>query len=229
MNSIDRWQGLGLASLLALGAVTPTASVASEKPHVEPARIEGDGPAVKAEGDFPGNLDEALNLIYAGKGGEGGIGLTKLWPRISAPALSGEQVRRTLIGNTIRQQDVLAIYFNPDGTLESWFNEWTEQDAAKCPAGKKHVAGDGWSMRDGRCFARTIVPVTGTWKIKNHQVCPVLIWDGSRTENFKSGKNDTCWYVALILDQVVLFDTDGEIQGRGKELKRGRQLGQVVE
>ena len=176
--------------------------------------------AVEAEGDFVGDFDKAARLMLEGQGGLDGIGMTKMWPRISAPALTGEQIRKIVTGNTVRNNESVALYFSADSTVEAWFDDWTAVAAGvKCPS--PEVGGDEYSYRENACQKKTIVPVKGSWEVRDDKLCPKLVW--------ATGKNETCWYVALILDKVVLFDEAGKLLGFGKSVKRGKVLDQVVD
>lgn len=187
----------------------------SEQPAAEP-------PAAEPGGDFPGNFDEALTLFHGGEGGKKGIGMTKLWPRVSVPALSDAQLRTALIGNTFRTPDMMsregdsiAFYMDPAGTVEAWFTEWDKQENPKlCPA--QDVKGDEFVIKDGICHKRRFVDVVGKWEIKNNQLCPSLTWTDGGTQQ--------CWYFVLLLNRLALFDTAGNMLGNEKTLTRGKAL-----
>lgn len=171
------------------------------------------------EGDFNGDVVEARDKIFSGVGGEDGIGMTRMWPRVSIPALSNEEIRTVISGNTVRNNESIAVYFATDGTLESWYVDWTDAEARACtPRAMKNRA---FVLRDGKCQKKTIVDVKGAWTIRDNKVCPILRWNGEERK--------PCWYVALIVDRVVLFGEDGAMLGRGKSLKKGRILDQIVD
>ena len=178
--------------------------------------------------EFQGDLNQAVQLIFAGKGGYGGIGLGKMWPRLSIPALSGEQIRTALVGNTISNAEALGAYFNPEGSIEAWFVNWMAPPGkSKCPV--KEIRGDAWRLLDGACRAKEIVPVRGAWRVDDNQMCVELAWDTSASGNIQAGTEKECWYVALVLDQIAFFHDSGAITSNGKRLLRGRALEQVVE
>lgn len=165
------------------------------------------------------DLDRAMALIFEGRGGEDGIGMSKLWPRLTIPALTSEQITKIVTGNTVRNNESIALYFDPEGTVDSWYVDWAKDESARCP--QPEVKDDGFQIRDGVCHRKTVVPVAGKWQVRENKLCSSLAW--------LSEKRDQCWNVALVLDQVVLFSDAGEILGRGKQLRRGRALDQVVE
>ena len=63
---------------------------------------------------FPGNIDKAVSNIFAGEGGEGGAGLSLMWPSITIPALSSADIKKVVSGNTLRTDGHVAWYFTPD-------------------------------------------------------------------------------------------------------------------
>src|SRR3546814_17578709 len=50
---------------------------------------------------YPTGFDKALSLMLAGEGGENGIGSHRVWPTLSFPALTTEQIQKALTGNTL--------------------------------------------------------------------------------------------------------------------------------
>jgi hypothetical protein len=229
MNHFHRALAPSVLMVLALGA--PALAAPAEEP---PAATPPAGEAPPAEeapaaepGDFPGDFDQAIDLFYDGEGGKKGIGMTKLWPRVSVPALSDAQLRKVLIGNTFRTPDMfakegdsIAFYMDPSGSVEAWFNEWDKQeDLRQCP--KKDVRGDDFLVKDGVCHKRRFIDVAGKWEIRNNQLCPSLTWVG--------GSTDPCWYFVMLLNRVALFDTAGDMLGYEKTLTRGKALSKVTE
>lgn len=191
----------------------------SEQPAAEPQTVDNTG-------DFPGNFDEALTLFHGGEGGKKGIGMTKLWPRVSVPALSDAQLRAALIGNTFRTPDMfakeggdsIAFYMDPAGTVEAWFIEWDKQESPTiCP--QQDVTGDEFFVKDGICHKRRFVDVVGKWEIKNNQLCPSLTW--------KDGGTEQCWYFVMLLNRLALFDGAGNMLGNEKTLTKGKALSKL--
>lgn len=178
-------------------------------------------PASEA-GDFPGDFDKAITLFHQGEGGKEGIGMTKLWPRVSVPALSDAQLRKALVGNSFRtldgfsqEDDGIAFYIRADGAAEAWFTEWDKQERLDaCP--RKDVKGDDYQVKDGVCHKRRYVDVTGRWEIRNNQFCPSLTWQGGATQQ--------CWYFVMLLNRLALFDPAGNMLGNEKTLHSGRAL-----
>ena len=173
-------------------------------------------------GDFPGDFDKALSLFHDGEGGQKGIGMSKLWPRVSVPALNEGQLRKLLVGNTFRTPDMvskegdsIAFYTAPGGSVEAWFTEWDEQkDPRSCP--QKEIKGDDFIRKGSTCHKRRFVDVTGSWEIKNHRLCPTLTWQGGGTAQ--------CWYFVMLLNRVALFDDAGEMLGDEKTVEKGKVL-----
>src|SRR3546814_8233814 len=62
-----------------------------------------DVPTTASPTDFvyPTGFDKALSLMLAGEGGENGIGSHRVWPTLSFPALTTEQIQKALTGNTL--------------------------------------------------------------------------------------------------------------------------------
>lgn len=213
MNGIRKntFQLIALAMLA--GALVAPVSADEKKSDKEASAVTG---------DFPGDFNEAAALFYDGEGGKEGIGMTKLWPRVSVPALSDEQLKKLLVGNSFRAPDMFskegdhtAFYIDPSGSVEAWFNEWDKQeDLKRCPA--KDVKGDDFIVKDGACHKRRFVDVVGKWEIRNNQLCPSLTWEGGSTQQ--------CWYFVMLLNRVALFDGAGNMLGYEKTLHKGKAL-----
>lgn len=146
--------------------------------------------------------------------------LPAMWPRLSIPALSTAQVDQAVRGNTIRLNDHVAVYFDPAGRIEAWLNEWAAADSPK-RCSQPEIAGDDFRIEDGECKRKSIVPVTGEWQARNNSLCVVL--------RMPNETESECWYVALVTDQVALFDETGDMLGRMKVLRRGRVLAQIAD
>jgi hypothetical protein len=209
-----------LAAALLMSAAPIAMAAAAEETKVEQPPAEQ--PAAEISGDFPGDFDEALTLFHSGEGGKKGVGMSKLWPRVSVPALSDAQLRALLIGNTFRtpdpfamEGDSIAFYVDPAGTVEAWYTEWDKQpDSKLCPA--KEVKGDEFAIKDGSCHKLRFVDVAGTWEIKNNQLCPSLTWSDGGTQQ--------CWYFVMLLNRVALFDPAGNMLGNEKRILKGKAL-----
>lgn len=61
-----------------------------------------------------------METISDGEGGEAGLGMTKLVPSVSVPALRSDQFARVLIGNTVRFSNRFASHFDPGDDAEGW-------------------------------------------------------------------------------------------------------------
>lgn len=216
------WFGLGVFATVSTAAVVAPAGLApiprahaAEGSKAASAADEKAGPEV----GFQGDLAHALEKIFAGEGGEGGAGLTTMWPRVSAPALTGEQIRQTVTGNTVHSGEHHALYFGKNGTVEGWYATWAKSPAAQsCP--KTEIAGDDFFLAGEACYLKTVHNFSGPWQVRDHQLCATIDWMGER--------KNPCWYVTLLLDRVALFQASGEIEGKGNDLKRGKVLSQIA-
>jgi hypothetical protein len=186
--------------------------------HASAAAAAGDaGAGAASKGTFLGNLDNALEKIFAGEGGEAGAGLTPMWPSVTAPALTGPEIEKVVKGNTLTMTWHYDYHFAADGSLAGTNTTFKKLgDASKCPA--KIVEGDGYSLSSDKrsCWKTTVVPTAGAWSVKNHQLCLDIRWTG--------GVKQACQYVAILLDDIALFDVTGTIDGKGMKLVKGKQL-----
>lgn len=213
------WLGIGVVATVAAGAqvVRHTGGPISTVQAAEGSEAGEKGSSADGIG-FQGDLAHALDKIFAGEGGEGGAGLTPMWPRVTAPALTGEQVKTVVTGNTIHMPEHQAMYFDKNGTLEGWYATWAKgADPKACP--KTEVPGDNYFRAGENCFVKTVHQVSGPWEVRDHQLCAKIQWLGER--------KDPCWYVTILLDDIALFDAAGKIEGKGNDLKRGKVLSQL--
>src|SRR5688500_13429230 len=200
------WYGIGAcASLAAVAAVNdqPTAQAATPP----------------AKGTFVGDLDHALQNIFAGEGGEGGAGLTLMWPTVTAPALTGPEIAKVVTGNSLQLEGHFSYYFTAQQRVEGLSIEWQKLPSVKdCPA--QNVEGSEFYLntRENVCWKSKTLPLQGSWKINNHQLCFDVTWEG--------GKKQDCRYVAILLDDVALFDASGKLDSKGHTLLQGKQLEQ---
>lgn len=177
----------------------------------------GEGGATESSGTFEGDLDQTITYILTGTGNEGGAGLSPMWPRVSAPALTGPEIRKVVAGNTLQTIENRGYYFAPDGRLEGWTAEWNQIDNfSACP--KPEVAGDPYYLapKSNTCWTKTATPLAARWKIEDHQLCIV--------GNVPDVGNNPCSYVTILLDAVALFDQNGKVIGEGMKLTAGRTL-----
>jgi hypothetical protein len=193
------WFGIG--ACVTLGAV---ATAASDQPT-----------PVKAT--FVGNLDRALENIFAGEGGEGGAGLTPMWPSVVAPALTGPEIEKVVKGNSLQLQGHIGYHFTTRNTVEGNYTHWDQlPKASDCPVPNKDDSDFYLNPKDNVCWKRKVLPLQGSWQVKNHQLCLDVSWTG--------GKKQDCRYVTILLDDIALFDADGNIDGKGHKLFKGKQL-----
>lgn len=164
---------------------------------------------------FPGNLDKAVSNIFAGEGGEGGAGLTAMWPSVVAPALSSADIEKVVSGNTLRTNGHFAWYFAADRSLEGGQTEWTPVERKLCPA--KEVETDTVYLgTDGICYSYKLYPSKGSWSVRDNQLCLNISW--------ATGKKSDCRYLTILLDDLALFDGQGKIDGKGMKLLKGKSI-----
>ncbi len=175
-----------------------------------------DEPTTKRDGYFNNDFDSDLNSMLD-PNAEEGPSLPPMWPRISIPALSTQQVEKMVRGNTLRRDEDAAVYFASDGSLEGWINDWAPVSADRCPATEK--AGDAVRRHAEKCEGKKTTYATGSWQTRNNAVCVELRMP-HETER-------QCWYLAIVSSKVALFEDNGEVLGELKALKAGRVLGQL--
>jgi hypothetical protein len=164
---------------------------------------------------FQGNIDKAVSNIFAGEGGEGGAGLSLMWPSITIPALSSTDITKVVSGNTLRTDAHVAWYFTPDQRIEGGFVEWKATEQQLCPA--KDIATDAFYRgTDGICYTYKLYESKGTWSVRDNQLCLDVSW--------ATGAKKDCRYIAILLDDIALFDAKGKIDGKGMKLLKGKAL-----
>lgn len=164
---------------------------------------------------FLGNLDKAVSNIFAGEGGEGGVGMTPMWPSITIPALSSADLPKVVSGNTLRTNGHVAWYFDPNGSVEGGYVDWKSTEQKNCPA-KDDPKDRFYRGTDGVCYTYTLYPSKGTWSVRDNQLCLDVTWD--------AGSKKGCRYVAILLDDIALFDGNGKIDGKGMKLLKGKSI-----
>lgn len=167
--------------------------------------------------DYPGGtVEEAVDLILAGEAGERGMGMTKMWPQITIPALSNDQINTVVAGNTLRANEAVAHFFDESGKVTGWQVEWNplpESQWQRCP--RVGVAGDEYYLRDdGTCFEMAVEEVNGTWKVSDNKLCTDITWSEKR-------QND-CFHLALVIDRVILFNSHGAPHKKQLRLAAGK-------
>jgi hypothetical protein len=179
--------------------------------HGQPAGEAGES----GYSSFQGDLDKAVSNIFAGEGGEGGAGLSRMWPSITIPALSSADIKKVVSGNTLRTDGHVAWYLAPDLRIEGGFVEWKATDAQSCP--QQEIATDAFHRgTDGVCYTYKLYPSKGTWSVRDNQLCVNVSWD--------TGAKNDCRYVAILLEDIVLFDQTGKIDGKGMKLLKGKSI-----
>lgn len=215
------WYGVGVCATLA----TVAAGVATANENVALSAITPAQAATPtadqapAKGTFVGNLDTALANIFAGEGGEGGAGLTPMWPSVVAPALTGPEIAKVVTGNTLQLPGHYSYHFTSGHTVDGLYIHWDQlSKASDCPA--RNAEGSDYYLNPNTqvCWKQQTLPLQGDWSIKDHQLCLDVAWSG--------GKKEGCRYVTILLDNIALFDAAGSIDGKGHKLLPGKQLAQ---
>lgn len=197
------WLGLGVAAA-AVGAHQSAGLAAAPQRH---------------EGMSAKDFSRALDLVLAGEGGEGGLGVVYREGAISIPALSGPQIVQALSGNTLRQGDNVAAHFGGRETFSGWQVKWDEVELARCASGDPTFE----KGEDGICYHRTYPAISGgTWAVRDDKVC-VAAAAGS---DFAA---QGCLSVFLVLSDIVLFDASGKMVGKPYELLKGAKLGRKAD
>lgn len=214
-KSIKIWYGVGAGVTLVAAAVAVGELAGSEVPMMSSARAANS--AEPAKGTFIGDLEFALDNIFAGEGGEGGAGLTPMWPTVSTPALTGPEIAKVVTGNTLQLPGHASYYFAGGNRVEGSYIQWTQMPkSSDCPAQNVEDGDFYRNERDGICWKKAVLDLQGKWEISKHQLCLNVSWTG--------GKKDGCRYVAILLDDIAMFDATGEIDGKGHKLAKGKQL-----
>lgn len=179
-----------------------------------PAQAEGPAPTVADPTQFvyPTGFDKALSLMLAGEGGENGIGVHKVWPTLSVPALTTEQIQKAVTGNSLVIPYHYTHQYSADGKVGGYNIRYDQTDVKKCP--KKEVAGDGYLLYEGVCSRQVNEPVTGTWKVQDDKLCVNIAWAGK-------SQIDGCYNMFFIMDSVAMVKPDGTVSGKAHALKKG--------
>lgn len=220
MNKSNKiWYGVGACvTLAAVATVVKQAAVPYSGLPLMSSAHAADA-AASRKGTFTGDLDFALDNIFAGEGGEGGAGLTPMWPTVSAPALTGPEVAKVVTGNTLQLPGHASYHFASGNVVEGSYIHWEQLGSASaCPA--ENVEGSDYYLnpKNKICWKQEVLPMQGKWDIRNHQLCLNVSWSG--------GKKEGCRYVTILLDNIAMFEASGEIDGKGHKLLKGKQLEQ---
>lgn len=201
--TMKMWSAVGAAA-----AVSATAAPAA-------AMADGAAPAVADPSSFvyPAGFDKALSLMLAGEGGENGTGVHKIWPTLSVPALTTEQIAKAVSGNSLVIPYHYTHQYRPDGTVGGYSLRDERVDVKKCP--KTEVPGDGLILYEGVCSAQIKEPITGSWKAEDNKLCVDIKWGGS------GGAIDGCYTMFFVMDSVALVKPDGTVSGKAHALKKG--------
>ena len=179
-----------------------------------PALAEGPAPktADPTEFVYPTGFDKALSLMMAGEGGENGIGVHKVWPTLSVPALTTAQISKAVTGNSLVIPYHYTHQYGADGKVGGYNIRYDPIDVKKCP--KKEIPGDGFLLYEGVCSAQVNEPVTGTWKAEDNKLCVDISWAGKPQVT-------GCYNMFFVMDSVAMVKPDGTVSGKAHALKQG--------
>lgn len=189
--------------------VTAAAAVGTPAAAADP-----NAPTVPSPTEFvyPTGFDKALSLMMAGEGGENGIGSQRVWPTLSFPALTTEQIAKAVSGNSLVIPYHYTHQYSTDGKIGGYNIRYDPVDVKKCP--KKEIPGDGLLLYEGVCSAQLNEPVTGTWKAENDKLCVDVAWAGK-------SQISGCYTMFFVMDSVALVKPDGSVSGKAHVLKKG--------
>lgn len=203
------WVAAGLALSLTTGAHAADGESGEGGP--KPADSADKFYGATGQRDVP--FSKALEKILEGSGGEGGIGFSKAGPEFVAPTLTDSQIKAALVGNTVRKDQAVAIYFGKDGKVEGWKRDWSKAASMdQCPT----KLGDNYEVSDGQCWIATVNPIVGSYTIRNNSIC-MPAYSG------KAADGNVCYYFAFITKFVVIADGK-KVYGGGKDLVLGKEL-----
>ena len=189
--------------------VTAAAAVGTPAAAADP-----NAPTVPSPTEFvyPTGFDKALSLMMAGEGGENGIGSQRVWPTLSFPALTTEQIAKAVSGNSLVIPYHYTHQYSTDGKIGGYNVRYDPVDVKKCP--KKEIPGDGLLLYEGVCSSQLNEPVTGTWKAENDKLCVDVAWAGK-------SQISGCYTTFFVMDSVALVKPDGTVSGKAHALKKG--------
>ncbi|WP_411818620.1 hypothetical protein [Hyphococcus sp. DH-69] len=169
-------------------------------------------PADPAEFVYPTGFGKALSLMLAGEGGENGIGVHKVWPTLSFPALTTEQIDQAVTGNSLVIPYHYAHQYSDDGKVGGYNIRYDQVELSKCPT--TEIPNDGYLLYEGVCSAQVKEPVTGTWEAKDNKLCVDIAWAGKT-------QIEDCVTVFFVMDSVAFVKDDGTVSGKAHSLKKG--------
>ncbi|WP_332767735.1 hypothetical protein [Phenylobacterium sp.] len=170
-----------------------------------------------------GTIEHALEKMFDGEGGEGGLGMTDLADgRFSVPALKNDQIVKAVGGNTIRSGDRFALHFSTDGRVEGWTLKWTPAPASACAEPRAK----GYALDDGQCIASTEIPVRGAWSARGDKLCMPGVFASPFDIKIPASR---CYSLALAINSVLAFDEAGKLVRRPMSLVRGDARGKLAD
>jgi hypothetical protein len=164
------------------------------------------------------SFDKAMSSLadeYGGNNPHDGGGFIRRENNIIVPRINDSQIRKLLSGNTLRVSDYhYAAYFDAKGTISGWEQDWLEADMSRCPTpdGEDHVV-----VKD-KCLYAPRQSLDGIqWYVESGKLC------FSKAILHLSDR-DTCVFVSIIGDKVVMFRQDGGQVRWGNDLFVGKEL-----
>ena len=197
------WSAAGLAAAAVATIASPAIAAGASAPVADPTEY------VYANGGF----DKALSLMLMGEGGENGIGVHKVWPTLSVPALTTAQIQKALTGNSLVIPYHYTHQYKPDGTVGGYSLRDQQVDVKKCP--KTEIPGDGYLLYEGVCNQQIKEPISGTWKAEDNKLCVDMTWGSA------GGAIKGCYTMFFVMDSVAMVKPDGTVSGKAHALKKG--------
>lgn len=212
-SKLKIWTRIGVVATTVVSTYCAQIAFAADGEAGE-AGEKGEQGIAQMSGAYEGRFDRALELMFMGEGGEGGLGLSRMGPTVSVPALTSEQIEKALTGNTLAIPYHYVLHYKSNGRVSGYTVEYAPApNVSDCPA--VEVKGDKYLAYEGACSIRTSVKWSGKWKVKNDRLCMDVKW--------VRGHEKDCYYVAFMLDKVALFKSNGTLSAKGHVLKKGFQ------
>jgi hypothetical protein len=162
--------------------------------------------------DYPGGtIEKQVEKMLANEGGEEGLGLTKLRPSFSVPALRSSEIQKVVVGNTVGISNNYAYHFEPQGKVRGWLRTWEKKAAAACPMKE----GPNYLLEDGECWHWKDAPIASQWTVRNDKLCIPNV------EYERPTRSEYCYAMAVVFNNVVLFNDEGGVVGKAVNLTRG--------
>jgi hypothetical protein len=184
---------------LSLGTVSTLAAVAT---------VSG---AADAPAESPFSV--ALKELFSGEGGQSTLGTVSSGPTVSFKAMTQDELKLALTGNTLRRDRTFAWFFEPGGKLTGWQGNLApgKVDESNC----KQTDPDYTMSAPETCRKVVYTPIEGgSWSIKGNEICT--------KPTFVRVAGSECISLFLVADKVV--GTRLDTLGKPNDLAKGKQL-----